>query len=247
MVESGFIFQSGQKNKNVMGHESSERIQTSILNKQEKKLLVWLAQRQPAWVTSDFLTFVGVAGAVIFAIGGLLANHDTAFLWLSTLGLAINWYGDSLDGTLARVRHTQRPIYGFFIDHTLDALTTCLICIGLGLSPVMQMEVALLIMGGYLCLSIYTYVSTIIIDEFRLTYGKMGPTEVRLILIAVNTLYIYTPWTEQSYQLCGRHYGVFDFIGLAVAFILFLLYVLQLFKDLRTLSKKDPLKPYRKP
>ena len=147
-----------------MGHESSERIQTSILNKAEKKLLVWLAERQPAWVTSDFLTFVGVLGAVIFAAGGLLANIDTRWLWLASAGLAVNWYGDSLDGTLARVRKTQRPVYGFFIDHTLDALTTCLICIGIGLSPVMRMDIALLLMGGYLCLSIYTYISTIIIN-----------------------------------------------------------------------------------
>ena len=229
-----------------MGHESSERIQTSILNKAEKKLLVWLAQRQPTWVTSDFLTFIGVLGAIIFVAGGLLANVDARWLWLSSLGLAVNWYGDSLDGTLARVRQTQRPIYGFFIDHTLDALTTCLICIGIGLSPVMRMDIALLLMGGYLCLSIYTYISTIIINEFRLTYGKLGPTEVRLLLIAINTLFIYTPWTELHYKLWGRTYGLFDFIGFAIACILFLLYVVQLFQDLRDLDKKDPLKPYHK-
>ncbi len=91
-----------------MGNESSERIQTSILNKMEKKLLIWLAQRQPAWITSDFLTFIGVIGAVLFAIGGILAHIDTKFLWLASLGLVINWYGDSLDGTLARVRRTQK-------------------------------------------------------------------------------------------------------------------------------------------
>lgn len=229
-----------------MGHESSERIQTSILNKAEKKALVWIAKRQPAWVTSDFLTFVGVFGAVIFAVGGLMAHIDLRYLWLSSLGLVINWYGDSLDGTLARVRQTQRPIYGFFIDHTLDALTTCLICIGLGLSPVMQMEVALFIMGGYLCLSIYTYISTIIINEFRLTYGKLGPTEVRLLLIAINTLFIYIPQKDLTYEICGRTYGVFDLIGITVACILFLLYIVQLVKDLRDLNKKDPMKPYKK-
>ena len=100
-----------------MGNESSERIQTSILNKMEKKLLIWLAQRQPAWITSYFLTFIGVIGAVLFAIGGILAHIDTKFLWLASLGLVINWYGDSLDGTLARVRRTQRPVYGFFMSY----------------------------------------------------------------------------------------------------------------------------------
>ena len=185
-----------------MGHEQSERIQTSILNRMEKKALVWLAQRQPAWVTSDFLTYIGLTGAILFTAGGMLANANKLFLWIGTLGLLINWYGDSLDGTLARVRNTQRPIYGFFIDHTLDALTTCLICIGIGLSPVMRMEVALLILAGYLCLSIYTYISTIIINEFRLTYGKLGPTEVRLLLIIVNTLYyilLCVLWTKRPF------------------------------------------------
>lgn len=228
-----------------MGHEKSERIQTSILNRVEKKVLVWLAGRQPRWVTSDFLTFVGVMGAVLFAAGGMLAHIDLCYLWLGSLGLVVNWYGDSLDGTLARVRHTQRPIYGFFIDHTLDALTTCLICLGLGLSPVMRMDVALLIMGGYLCLSIYTYISTIIIDEFRLTYGKLGPTEVRLILIAVNTLYIYAPWRETHYTIGGQQWSAFDLIGVAVSVILFTLYATQFASDRRKLAVKDPLKPYR--
>ena len=157
-----------------MGKESAERIQTSILNKMEKKLLIWLAQRQPAWITSDFLTFIGVIGAVLFAIGGILAHIDTKFLWLASLGLVINWYGDSLDGTLARVRRTQRPVYGFFIDHTLDAVTTCLIFLGAGLSPMFRMDVALAALAGYLSLSIYTYVCTIVKEEFCLTYGKLG-------------------------------------------------------------------------
>ena len=100
-----------------MGKETSERIQTSVLNAAEKKVLVWLAQRQPAWVTSDFLTYTGVVGALVCAVGFVLAHIDKNYLWISSLGLVINWYGDSLDGTLARVRNAQRPVYGFFIDH----------------------------------------------------------------------------------------------------------------------------------
>ena len=98
-----------------MGKETSERIQTSVLNAAEKKVLVWLAQRQPAWVTSDFLTYTGVVGALVCAVGFVLAHIDKNYLWISSLGLVINWYGDSLDGTLARVRNAQRPVYGFFI------------------------------------------------------------------------------------------------------------------------------------
>ena len=145
-----------------MGKEMSSRIQTSILNAAEKKVLVWLAERQPRWVTSDFLTYVGVLGAVVCALGCVLSNINVNYLWISSLGLVINWYGDSLDGTLARVRHIQRPIYGFFIDHTLDAITICIMCVGFGLSPAFRLDVTLLVLAGYLVLSIYTYICTLI-------------------------------------------------------------------------------------
>lgn len=95
-----------------MKEEQSKRIQTSVLNAAEKKVLVWLAQRQPRWVTSDMLTAIGVVGAIVVAVGYILSNRHIGWLWLSSLGFVINWYGDSLDGTLARVRGTQRPVYG---------------------------------------------------------------------------------------------------------------------------------------
>ena len=100
-----------------MGKEESKRIQTSILNRAEKIALVWLAQRQPRWVTSDFLTYMGVIGALVYALGCVLAASNIMYLWLASFGMVLNWYGDSLDGTLARVRNLQRPVYGFFIDN----------------------------------------------------------------------------------------------------------------------------------
>lgn len=229
-----------------MGNENSERIQTSILNAMEKKALVWLAERQPAWVTSDMLSYVGVAGALLFVVFCVLANNNVDYLWLAPVGLIINWYGDSLDGTLARVRKMQRPVYGFFIDHSLDALTTCLICAGIGLSPFMRMDVALVILAGYLCMSIYTYLSTIVMSEFRLTYGKLGPTEVRIIIIVVCILYIFNPWKDVAYEIAGEEWTVFDFIGAAVAAILFLIYICSMVSDLRRLARQDPAKPFKK-
>ena len=103
-----------------MGNEKATRIQTSILNGLEKKALVWLAKKQPKWVTSNLLTFIGTLGAVLCALGFALANYNLNWMWLSVFGLFVNWYGDSLDGSMARVRHTQRPVYGFFIDHNVD-------------------------------------------------------------------------------------------------------------------------------
>ncbi len=229
-----------------MGKETSERIQTSILNKAEKKALTWLAQRQPGWMTSDTLTYIGVFGTVVYAIGGWLSNANVQYLWLSSFGLVLHWYGDSLDGTLARFRGTQRPVYGFFIDHTLDAVTTCLIFIGAGLSPLLRMDVALVGLAGYLSLSIYTYVCTIVKGEFCLTYGKLGPTEFRLLLILLNILYMYTPWGGWHIVWNGTEWSAFDILGAVIAIVLFCIYTTQFLKDRAELSRKDPLKPYGK-
>lgn len=231
-----------------MGKENANRLQTSLLNSAEKKLLVKLAGWQPAWVTSDFLTYLGVAAAVLYAVSCWLANFNVHFLWLASFFLIVNWYGDSLDGTLARVRNTQRPKYGFFIDHSLDALTTCLFCMGLGLGPVMRLDISLFIMGGYLCMSIYTYLSTIIMEKFRLTYASLGPTEARLIIIAVFIIYIFNPWPDVNVNIPVFHavWTVYDFVGTAVAIILFSLYITSMAKDLRELAKIDPLKSFNK-
>ena len=102
--------------------KQSVRIQTSFINALEHKALLWLAKRQPAWVTSDLLTLVGVLGAIITGLGFYLTHYGIHWLWLSSAGLLLNWYGDSLDGTLARVRNTQRPLYGYYLDHTLDCI-----------------------------------------------------------------------------------------------------------------------------
>lgn len=229
-----------------MGNEKAERIQTSFLNAAEKKALIWLAHRQPRWMTSDLLTYIGVLGAAICALGYYLSNFNVYWLWLSSFGLVVNWYGDSLDGTLARVRQLQRPIYGFFIDHSLDAITVCFMFLGGGLSPIFQMEVAMIMLIAYLVLSIYTYICTIIKDEFLLTYGGgFGPTEMRLIIILLNTVVMYTPWVDIRYNWNGFGFGVFDIVGFTIAVIMFIMWLVQFLKDRRILSERDPLKPYK--
>lgn len=229
-----------------MESENAERIQTSVLNKCEKKVLVWLAERQPGWVTSDMLTYLGVVAAVLYAIFCWLANYNVNYFWASSLCLVINWYGDSLDGSLARVRQTQRPKYGFFIDHSVDALTTCLFCLGLGLSPLMGLSISLFIMGGYLCMSIYTYLSTIVFGKFRLTYASLGPTEMRLIIILVCILYVYNPFAGVTIDIFSQEWTVYDCLGALVAAGLFLIYIGSLVKDLKVLAKIDPPKPFQK-
>ncbi|MBR2475901.1 MAG: CDP-alcohol phosphatidyltransferase family protein [Bacteroidaceae bacterium] len=209
----------------------------------EKKALIWLASRQPKWMTSDLLTFIGVLGAIICAVGYILSRYDIYWLWLSSFGLVVNWYGDSLDGTLARVRNAQRPIYGFFIDHSLDAITICIMCIGAGLSHVFRLDIAMLLLVGYLVLSIYTYICTIIKDEFRLTYGGgFGPTELRLIIILLNTIVMYTSWINIRFDLYGYAFGVYDIVGFIMSVILFIMWFQQFAKDRKELAKKDPKK-----
>ena len=229
-----------------MGSENAERIQTSILNAYENRLTKWLAERQPEWVTSDMMSYLGLAAAVFYAFFCWMANFDLNYFYASSACLVVNWYGDGLDGNIARVRGTQRPKYGFFIDHSLDALTTCLFCIGLGLSPLMRLDIALFIMGGYLCLSIYTYLSTIVIGKFKLTYASLGPTEMRLIIIAVCIFRIYNPWPDVFVKVFGVQWTVYDCIGAIVAAALFLIYVISMIQDLRKLAKIDPLKKYHK-
>ena len=228
-----------------MGNEKAVRIQTSFLNAAEKKALIWLACRQPRWMTSDMLTYIGVLGAAICALGYALSNLSVYWLWLSSFGLVVNWYGDSLDGTLARVRQLQRPKYGFFIDHSLDAITVCFMFLGGGLSSIFKMEVAMLMLIGYLVLSIYTYICTIIKDEFLLTYGGgFGPTEMRLVIILLNTVVMYTPWVAIRYNLYGYEFGVYDIVGFVIAVIMFVMWFVQFLKDRREMAERDPLKPY---
>lgn len=216
------------------------RIQTSILNAAEKKTLVWMAERIPQSINSDHMTKIGFLGALISAAGYILSNWNANYLWIASFGLILNWYGDSLDGTLARVRNAQRPIYGFFIDHNVDALTILVICIGAGLSPYVKFSTALLVLAAYLLLSIYTYINTYLIGEFKITYSKLGPTEFRLVIILINTLFIYVPARHFTYM--GATFSVFDVIGCAVAIILFTIYLVTFFQDRKKFETIDPPK-----
>jgi phosphatidylglycerophosphate synthase len=218
------------------------RIQTSILNSLEKKALVWMAQRIPRKINSDHLTVLGFMGALLSSAGYILSNFESNFLWLASLGLLVNWFGDSLDGTLARVRKAQRPTYGFFIDHSIDGLTVFAICVGAGLSPYINFAVAMLILAGYLLLSVLTYINTYLKGEFKITYNKLGPTEFRLLVILINTLFIYYPTGTRNFVLDGVALSLFDIIGIVIAFILFIIYLVNFLIDKNKYAKIDPPK-----
>lgn len=163
------------------------RVNDILLGPLERPALQWLAAHLPAWVTPDMMTITGIFGALVIALGYVLSQMHPAFLWLATLGFIINWFGDSLDGTLARYRHIERPKYGFYIDHVSDALTEIVIILGLGLSPYIKFSVASLLCIAYIGMSVLVYVRMNVMGEFRISYGKLGPTEVRVIAIGLNT------------------------------------------------------------
>lgn len=222
------------------------RIQTSVLNAVEKKVLVWLAQRQPRWMTSDILTYFGTFGAVVIAAGYILSTRNINFLWLSSAGFIINWYGDSLDGTLARVRNMQRPVYGYYIDHTIDAINEVMIFVSIGLSGLMHLDIALLALVMYLLMTINVSINAHLKKEFKLTYAKMGPTEFRLIAIIVNTLLILIrPLREFShvYVLFGHEvvFKALDYVGVAVVFILALMHLVTVRHDIKGYEEMDPM------
>lgn len=229
--------------------EQSKRIQTSILNALEKKALVWLAKRQPRWMTSDILTFIGVIGAVIVALGYALSNYDIRWLWLASFGFFVNWYGDSLDGTLARVRNTQRPIYGFYLDHCVDGVTMAIMCIGAGLSEMLNLYIAMAVLVAYLLLSISVYINAHLKGEFKLTFAGMGPTEFRLVMVLVNTLFIYVAPIRDfttSFHCLGTEVvlGSFDYVGIGILLILIAIYCHNFIGDARGYAKVDPLKEW---
>lgn len=228
-------------------NKQAERIQTSILNPYEKKVLVWLAERMPSWVTSDMLTFVGFLGALTMAAGYALSNLNIHWIWLACLGLFLNWFGDSLDGSLARVRGTQRKTYGFFIDHNVDVINEVLMFIGVGCSPMMNMSFAMLALVAYFMISIYVYIDCHLKGEMRLTYGGLGPTEFRVLLLLVNIAYMYIPWLSQWKQHVTLFHndfalGIFDYFAVAVSALIFAFYLIGFFKDAKYYARIDPIK-----
>jgi phosphatidylglycerophosphate synthase len=161
---------------------------TFLLADPERRLLRAIAGWLPRWVTSNHLTLLGVLGAASAGIAYALSNLNPIWLAVASGSLVVNWFGDSLDGTLARVRRAERPRYGYYLDHIVDAFATAAIGAGIGLSPYVDLGVALAVVLAYLVLSINVYLETAAFGVFRLGYGRIGPTEARLVLIIANTL-----------------------------------------------------------
>jgi archaetidylinositol phosphate synthase len=165
-----------------------QRINDSVLGPLERPALAWLVRHLPASVVPDHLTAFGVFGALLTATGFVLSGRSLTWLWLASLGLIINWLGDSLDGTLARLRHIERPRYGFFIDHTTDLFCQSLTFIALGVSPLAHFSMACLGLITFLMAFVYTLITAQTRATMRITYLYFGPTEIRALLLLGNLL-----------------------------------------------------------
>lgn len=199
------------------------RIQQNWLANKERQLLRWLCSKMPAWVTPDKLTSLGMFGALLIFLGYLASNLRVEWLLLAIVGYFVQWFGDSMDGSLARYRQIERPSYGYFIDHSCDGLATLLILAGIGSSPFVSMDVALAALAGYLLLSIHAYLSARVLGELKLSYLSAGPTELRLILIALTLMMMALGSAPGVFGVLS---GFDIFVGVAAA-VLILLFILQ--------------------
>jgi phosphatidylglycerophosphate synthase len=202
------------------GFQHAKRIQQSLLAGPEKRALVWMAERMPSFVNSDHLTVAGLLAMLGAGVSYWLSGQDKAWLWMVNGMILLNWFGDSLDGTLARVRNRQRPRYGFYVDHVIDAVSAVFLLGGLALSGYMSATVAIGLLVAFLLLSVETYLATYALATFQLSHGLFSPTELRLLLV-IGNLALF--WRTEVTFLGVRHLlfdvgGVIGFAGMLALF-----------------------------
>ncbi len=211
------------------------RIQRSILTRAERAALDWICPRLPHWVTPDVLTWLALFSALVIGASYALSTYNPEWLWVAVAGYFVHWFGDSLDGSVARWRGIERPRYGYFIDHSCDCLGSLLMVGGLGLSPYITLNYALLGVIGYLLLAAYTFLLAKAGGEFELTHGGVGPTEIRVFLVALTiSMYFAGPMANTLGPL-----SLFDLVAIAVAAIMMAVFLVQLAVTARKLARRD--------
>jgi archaetidylinositol phosphate synthase len=213
----------------------AKRKQESLLAASEKKALVWMAERLPRWINSDHLTILGAIGMLLTGVAYAMARWNRYAVLLATLALFLNWFGDSLDGTLARVRNHLRPRYGFYVDHVIDSFGAAALFGGLAVSGLMSVGIAAGLLIAFLLLSVETYLATYTLGSFKLSHFKWSPTELRILLAIGNIVVLYRPWVIRG------GYRLFD-VGGAVGILgMLLILLLSFVRNTRTLYREEPL------
>lgn len=187
----------------------AERVHTAMTASYEKRLLIWLARHAPARIHSDHLTILALAAQLLAGACYAVAGKTPAALWLVNLFILLNWLGDSLDGTLARVRNQQRPRYGFYVDHIVDTFGALALILGLGLSGYVHWPIAIALLLCFYVLAIESYLTTYAIGRFHISHGLFGPTELRLLMMTGNAFLAIHKYVE----IAGHRWLLFDFGG----------------------------------
>jgi len=214
---------------------SDQRIQTSFLAGPEKKALLWLAPRMPQWVTPDVLTYIGLFGMGMCGLGYYLATKHWIFLVISSLGHVVNWFGDSLDGTLARYRKQQRPKYGYYLDHLVDAFGMAIMIFGLAYSGLAHQTYIWLVLCLFFIASINTYLVTSTTGVFKISYLRFSTTEARVALILMNTMLIFV----QNVNIFGLSFRWMDVLAILVSLFLLVAIIRSACKTLTVLDKQE--------
>lgn len=224
--------------------KSHQRINDILFGPLERPALAWLARKMPAWVTPDLLTGLGFFASIVIFAGYWLTSYHPAFLWLASFGFLLNWFGDSLDGTLARYRKIERPRFGFFIDHVTDTLSEILVFVGIGLSPYVDLRIALIGLISYLNISILVYLIMVTKGVFKISLWKIGPTEFRVIAILANVAVFFignpawmTPLGEVS---------LYNSVVVFVAALLLVFFLVEAYRTGSELARQDDFSRLRR-
>ncbi len=224
---------------NKRGHD---RVNRSLISGVEKRALQWCAARTPSWLTPDRFTALGFAGALLVSVSYILSGIDRHFLWLASLGWLLNWYGDAMDGTIARFRKIDSPKYGFYLDHSMDALSIVIIGLGFALSPYVAFSVGLLVFIGYLMLNMQVYIFSCATQVHHLSYGKLSVTEFKIFAVVLSFV-LYGVGTPKL-RFYTYDFMLWDLVFFCLACLMHLMFLMTVLKNaagLASLEKENHL------
>lgn len=220
-----------------LSFQNAKRVQEAITASAEKRLLIWLARRMPAWVNPDHLTALGATAQFLAGVSYGLARFSPRWLVATNFFIALNWFGDSLDGTLARVREQQRPRYGFYVDHVIDTFGAFFLMTGLALSGYLHWQVAMAMLVAFLMFSVEVYLATYTLGRFQLSYSRLGPTEIRIALMVGNIVLMFHPHAT----LFGRRFLLFDVGGVIATAVMGAMLVVSAVRHTAQLYREERL------
>ena len=216
---------------------SVTRIHDSWLAAREKRLLIAIASRLPRWVTPDHLTLLGLFGAALTGGAFIATRRSPDFLWLACFGLWLNWFGDSLDGTLARTRRIERPVYGYFLDHSTDIISQVFIFLGLGASPYLRFDAACLILMSYWMAALLTFIRAVATKIFQISYFGIGPTEIRIALVLYSIAVFFLGRLELPFAWLPI--TLIDLFGFALFPLVFLSFAMMVWSESKVLAVQE--------